>query len=265
MGEHLAFPIEHSFFLMGISKWLLGGIGFFLGGPIGGLAGLLLGSILGGISDNRSAEQESSRTYTRTGKRATPADIKVSLLVLIACVMKADGHVRKSELDVVKQFLLRTYGEQGALQALQLLKQLLEKDIDHRDVATKMAPFINYSTRHELVHFLLQLANADGDFAVSEQVMIREIAAALGITAADTRSLFAIYEQPTNPNWAYEALEVSPDASDDEIKKAYRRVAMKYHPDKVASAGEEVRQQATKKFQAIQEAYEQIKKQRGIA
>ena len=65
----------------------------------------------------------------------------------------------------------------------------------------------------------------------------------------------------TNP---YEVLGISPNATDDEVKKAYRRMAMKYHPDKVANAGEEIRQQATDKFRAINEAYEHIKQQRGI-
>ena len=62
----------------------------------------------------------------------------------------------------------------------------------------------------------------------------------------------------------YKVLGVKNDASQDEIKKAYRRMAMKYHPDKVANAGEEIRQQATEKFRKINEAYEHIKKARGM-
>ena len=59
-------------------------------------------------------------------------------------------------------------------------------------------------------------------------------------------------------------LEVCYNATDEEVKKAYRRMAMKFHPDKVATAGEEIRKQATEKFRGINEAYEHIKKQRGL-
>lgn len=254
---------------MGKAKWLMGGLGFVLGGPIGALVGVLIGSLFDQpMAALNSGEGEGQPNYTnssRTRTRATHDDIKVSLLVLIACVMKADGHVRKSELDVVKRFLVRNYGEQGALEALQMLKDLLNKEIDHAAVANQMADYINYSTRLALLHFLLELANADGHFAEAEQQIIYQIGIEMRLSAADIRSHFALYQQPTNPNWAYEALEIDPTASDEEVKKAYRRVAMKYHPDKVASAGEEIKQKATEKFQKIQEAYETIKKQRGLS
>ena len=106
---------------------------------------------------------------------------------------------------------------------------------------------------------LLDLANADGDFAQQEQAIIEQIAAAMSIRPKDFESLAALYRKTKDPNWAYTALEIEPSASDDEVKKAYRRMAMKYHPDKVANAGEEVRRQATEKFRSINEAYEHIK------
>ena len=59
-------------------------------------------------------------------------------------------------------------------------------------------------------------------------------------------------------------LEISPSATDDEVSSAYRRMAMKYHPDRVATLGPEVQKAAEEKFKKIQEAYAAIKKQRGI-
>ncbi len=250
---------------MSKAKWLMGGLGFVLGGPIGALVGVLIGSLFDQPMAALNQGETSQTSGPRTRTRATHDDIKVSLLVLIACVMKADGHVKKSELDVVKRFLVRNYGEQGALEALQMLRDLLNKEIDHAAVANQMANYINYSTRLALLHFLLELANADGHFAEEEQQLIYQIGLEMRLSTADIRSHFALYQQPTNPNWAYEALEIEPAASDEEVKKAYRRVAMKYHPDKVASAGEEIKQKATEKFQKIQEAYETIKKQRGLS
>lgn len=238
-----------------------------MGGPIGALIGVAIASafdssnpMLGG-GDTSRRQRSTERT---AGVKATPADIKVSLMVLVACVMKADGTILKSELDRVKRFLITNFSEQESLEALQILKRLLEQDIDPEAVARQIATYVNYSTRLELLHFLIDLAYADGEFAPSEEQMIYRISVAMQINSSDHRSLLALYRTAEDPDWAYKALEVDPSASDDEVKKAYRRVAMKYHPDKVASAGEEIRAKATEKFQAINKAYEYIKKQRGI-
>lgn len=242
-----------------------------MGGPIGAIIGVVIASLFDGAQALPGPENDArSTTYTADDRqsqrrtRATQGDIRVSLLVLIACVMKADGHVRKSELDLVKRFLMRNYGEQGALSALQVLKNLLEQDINPVDVSRQIAQHVNYSTRLELLHFLFDLANADNEFVDSELQMIQLISDAMNISAADFRSLAALYQKAKDPDWAYTLLEITPAATNDEVKKAYRRMAMKYHPDKVAGAGDEIKANATEKFRAINEAYEHIKSVRGI-
>ena len=239
---------------MSKAKWLLGGLGFVLGGPIGALFGFAAGTILGG----------STHIETGTGN-VNSGDIHVSLLVLIACVMKADGRVLKSEVNYIKPFLLKTYGEERAKEALQVLKQLLEKDIDADAVSRQIAQYVNYSTRLEIVHLLLDLANADEEFVEAEEAVINRISTNMNIKTEDYKSLTAMYSKAKDSNWAYTVLEIEPSATDDEVKKAYRRMAMKYHPDKVANAGEEIKQQATEKFRTINEAYEHIKTLRNIA
>lgn len=232
------------------AKWLLGGLGFVLGGPIGALLGFFTGSLLG------------SSVTTFSSSRTTAGDIHVSLLVLIACVMKADGRVLKSEVNYIKPFLLKTYGEEGGKDALKLLKQLLEKDIEVEEVSQQIAQHVNYSTRLEIIHLLLDLANADGEFVTQEEDIIRKISKEMEVKDKDLESLMAMYHKAKDPNWAYTILGIEPTASDEEVKKAYRHMAMKFHPDKVANAGEEIKQQATEKFRSIQEAYEHIKKLR---
>ena len=252
---------------MGKAKWLLGGLGFVLGGPIGAVIGVVLGALFDGISSVSPIEieeEEPETNNTRSSRRATQGDIRVSLLVLIACVMKADGRVLKSEISFIKPYLIKTYGEEGAKEALQMLKKLLQQDIDVVAVSRQIGRYVNYSTRLEIIHMLLDLANSDGDFAQQEQTIIEQIAAAMSISPKDFESLAAMYRKTKDPNWAYTALEIAPSASDEEVKKAYRRMAMKYHPDKVANAGEEIKQQATDKFRSINEAYEHIKLLRGI-
>jgi len=252
------------------TKWLLGGLGFVLGGPIGALIGVVIGSVLDGASvswTGRLTDGEEGETYEAEGSRrqATEGDIRISLLVLIACVMKADGRVLKSEVQFIKPYLLKTYGEEGGKEALQMLKKLLEQDIDVVAVSRQIGRYVNYSTRLEIIHMLLDLANADGEFAQQEQAVIEQIAACMNINPKDLESMAAMYRKTKDANWAYTALEIEPTVSDEEVKKAYRRMAMKYHPDKVANAGEEIKRQATEKFRAINEAYEHIKLLRHMA
>ena len=314
---------------MSWGKWILGGLGFVLGGPIGAIIGVVIaglfdygmralpGSDIFGkdIFGNEGEQQEGQpydrqyqeqgnpydREYqeqgnpygsgreerernernTRSGQgnpyesrqenrgynrntRATQGDIRVSILVLIACVMKADGHVKKQELDVVKSYLKQHYTDEEARQALHILKGLLQQNIDHVKVSQQIRVNVNYSTRLEILHFLLDLAHADGEYASQEEYLIEQISNNLGLSNADYRSLLAMYGKKHDPNWAYKALEIDPSATNEEVKKAYRRMAMKYHPDKVASAGDDVRQKATEKFRAINEAYEYIKTLRGM-
>lgn len=245
---------------MSKSKWILGGLGFVLGGPIGALIGVIIGSVFDGFTSLPDTVDDDTTSTPHT----TRGDIQVSFLVLIACVMKADGRVLKSEVNFIKPYLVQLYGENGAKQALQLLKKLLEKDIEYTSVCSQIKQNVNYSTRLEIVHMLLDLANADGDFAQAEQTVIYNIALGLGLALNDYKSLEALYKKVQDPNWAYTALEIDPSATDEEVKKAYRRMAMKYHPDKVTNAGDEVQQKATEKFRAINEAYEHIKSLRNM-
>ena len=247
---------------MSAGKWILGTLGFVVGGPIGSIIGVLIASL---FEKSGSDDQTSSHTSgTSRAQRTTAGDVRVSIIVLIACVIKSDGQVLKSEINYIKPFLLRTFGEAGAKQALLLLKELLKQDIDAKAVAQQIGQHINYSTRLELVHLLLAVANADGEIHALELQTISSIADYMSIQDADYQSILALYQRRKDTNWAYTALEITPSATNEEVKKAYRRMAMKYHPDKVANAGEEIRQQATDKFRAINEAYEHIKQQRGL-
>ena len=156
---------------MSASKWIFGGLGFVLGGPIGALIGVFIASMFEGAShilqsgETTNEPPYSSRTRTT---RATQGDIRVSIIVLLTCVIKADGRILKSEINSIKPFLVRNFGEEGAKQALQLLKQLLTQPINEAEVAQQIRMHVNYSVRLELVHLLLEVAKADGEVADSE-------------------------------------------------------------------------------------------------
>lgn len=238
------------------AKWIGGGLGWAVGGPIGAIVGFALGSLFG------SAEKvQTGQSYSR---RTTEADFKASLLVMMACVMKADGNVQKKELDVVKRFLVANFGEEGALDALQMLKKLLDQPINEVEVASQINLYMNYSAKLQLIRLLFDIAYADGDVNIAELNVIQRISNTFNISSADFQSLKAPYVRNIDQNWAYKTLEIDPAASVDDVKKAYRRMAMKYHPDKVANLGDDIKKSATEKFRSVNEAYEQLKKQRGF-
>ena len=239
-------------------KWIGGGLGWAFGGPIGALIGFAVGSIFDGSNVTVS-------NNTLGPNRTAEGDFKMSLLVLMACIMKADGKIMKAELAVAKRFLVANFGEQGALEALQILKNLLEQPIDETQVAMQVNQYMNYSSKLELLHLLFDIAYADEEIHPTELAAIKRIADIFRIDRLDFESLKAPYMKQVDRDWAYKALEIEPTATDDEIKKAYRKMAKKYHPDLVNELGEDVKKSATEKFRSINEAYESLKKQRGIS
>lgn len=244
------------------AKWIGGGLGWVLGGPIGGIIGFVLGSFLD------SGELNTVTTGSagpHSGRQTAEGDFKMSLLVLIACIMRADGNPKKSELDVVKRFLIVNFGEQGALEALSILKELLKQPINETEVAMQINRYMNYSSKLELLHLLFEIANADGKICNAELNMLQRIARTFGISTLDFDSIRAPFFKTQDHNWAYKVLEIESTASVDDIKKAYRRMAMKYHPDKVNNLGEEVKKAATEKFRSVNEAYESLKTQRNFS
>lgn len=235
------------------AKWIGGGFGWALFGPIGALIGFALGSLI-----------DSTKVYvgSTAQQKTTRGDFIMSLLVLVAAVMKSDGKVVKSELDYVKQYLLRSFGPEAASDAVLMLRDMLQQDIPLIDVCVQIRDHLNYSSRLQLLHLLYGIAHADGIVDQRELRTIEQIAHHLGISSIDNTSIKAMFIDETDS--LYKILEVEEHASDDEIKKAYRRMAMKYHPDKVSHLGEDVRKTAEEKFKKINEAYEKIKKKRSI-
>lgn len=236
-------------------KWLGGGLGFVMGGPIGGLLGFLVGSMVDSTTIHTSV-------YSPGNIRTTQGDFGVSLLVLIAAVMKADGKVVKSELDYVKQFFVRQFGRESAVQATKMLRDLLKQDIPLRDVCQQIGRNMDYSSRLQMLQLLFNISLADNNIHPSELDIISRISGYLGISSTDFTSIKNMFVPETDS--AYKILEIEKSASDEEVKKAFRKMAMKYHPDKVSQLGEDYRKIAEEKFKKVNEAYEKIKKERNI-
>ncbi len=236
-------------------KFIGGGLGWVMGGPIGGLLGFLVGSMVDSTTDQAS-------DYTSISQHTTPGAFGVSLLVLIAAVMKADGKVVKSELEYVKQFFIRQFGRERSKEALLMLKDFLKQDIPLKDVCLQIGRNMDYSSRLQLLHLLFNVSIADGQMHPSEIEIIDRIYVYLHVATSDYLSIKNMFIPETNSS--YKILEIEPSASDDELKKAYRRMAMKYHPDKVNHLGDDFRRSADEKFKKVNEAYAKIKRERNL-
>ncbi|NMC40786.1 MAG: DnaJ domain-containing protein [Bacteroidales bacterium] len=233
-------------------KWLGGGLGWVLGGPIGGLLGFLVGSFF----------DEVSGPTTSQVKESASGSFGISLLVLTAAVMKADNRVLKTELEYVKQFYIKQFGKESTREAMMILRDLLKQDIPLKDVCRQIAANMDYSSRLHLMHFLFGIAGADNKFDNAEVTVIGRIAGYLRISDSDYTSVRNMFIPETDS--AYRILEIEPSATDEEVKKAYRKMALKYHPDRVSHLGEDFRKAADDKFKKVNEAYEKIKKERNL-
>lgn len=271
------------------ARWIVGFLGWVVWGPIGAILGYLAGTVLedgidaarqisagsgrqqtwqqnGQQTRQQSGQQSTYQNGTGSTRRYSPNEQRnsffISLLILSSAVIKADGKTLQSELDFVRNFIRQNFGEQAATEAMQILQKLNNQQVNIYSVGDQIASNMNYSQRLQLFHYLVQIATVDGDFSASEKSVLEAIASTIRLTSADAASVIAMFYKETDA--AYTILEISPNATDDEVRTAYRRMAMKYHPDRVSTLGEDVQKAAEEKFKKVQEAYESIKKQRGM-
>lgn len=244
------------------AKWLGGTLGWAFGGPIGAALGFALGTIYDSAgSDVMNWGEPQPEIGTRS--RTTTGDFEASLLILTAAVMRADNSVKRSELEFVRSFLIAQFGEEKAKEQLLLLREILRSPIDIRQVSTQIRAYMDHASRLQLMHYLFQLANADKEMHGNEIDMLTRIAAYMGISKKDLMSIKAMFVVQ-NDSSVYDILEIPKTATNDEVKKAYKRMAVKYHPDKVSHLGPEHQSSAHEKFQTLTNAYEKIKKERGM-
>ena len=235
-------------------KWIAGGLGWAFFGPIGGLLGFALGSMM---------DNQTQQTIPGQRKQTTTGAYAMSLLVLVAAVMRADGKVVRAELDYVKQYFVKAFGHNAASEGIRMLGDLLKQEIPVKDVSLQIKQNMDYASRLQLLHFLFGISSADGMVHPDEIKVIEQIAYYLGLSQKDINSIKFMFVPKTDS--AYIILDVDRNASAEDLKKAYRKMANKYHPDKVSHLGEDFRIAAKEKFQKVNEAYSQIKKERKIA
>ncbi|TYB78839.1 TerB family tellurite resistance protein [Bizionia myxarmorum] len=254
---------------MNISKWIGAALGWSFGGPIGAIIGMALGGLVDAFSDRTDLEsvfkqsQQRGGYQTRSSRPQTSSgDFEVSLLVLASIVIKADGKQDQRELDFVRQQFAHMYGKERANHAFQLFKNINKQEIPVQQVCLQIKQMMDHASRLQLLHFLFGIAKADGHVSDVEVQQIYTISGYLGIRSIDYESIKAMfYSSSAN---AYTILEIEKSATVTEIKAAYRKMAKKYHPDRVLHLGKEHQKGAEEKFRQVQGAYEQLQKEVGF-
>ena len=241
-------------------KWFAALLGYFLFRFPGAVIGFLIGSFL----DNMGGSNRPGTVF-RDMRRQTvsPADFELNLLSLCSLVIKADGQVSQKELDYVRQYFLSTYGKEKANAIFRTFNEVIKKrEISAQRICTYLNQRTRYEVRLQLLHFLFGIAQADGNVSKAEINKIKEIAGYLRVNRNDFESIMAMFIKSVDNS--YKILEIEKSATDEEVKRAYRNMAKKYHPDKVITENEAIKKGAEEKFKQVQKAYEQIQAERGL-
>lgn len=263
---------------MGYGKWIGGVVGFMAMGPLGALAGYAIGSLFDKATDAEAQGATGHEYYGPTAEGCEDLGQRNSflfaMLVMASYIIRADGRIMHSEMEFVRRFLRVNFGEGAVDEGQQILLNLFErrkqmertnpmafKNTIH-DCGVQIAANLTYEQRLQLLDFLVKIAQSDGNVCQAEIDALKEVAVAMGLSVAEVDSMLNL--RGSSLEDAYKVLEVSPDATDAEVRAAYRRLALKHHPDKVAALGEDIRKAAEKKFQEINEAKERIYKARGL-
>ena len=264
---------------MAYGKWIGAFLGALNGGIIGALAGYAIGrlfdSIVEGQQSDRfisSSNSDGSYGYSsvQTEQEGARNGFLFSLLVLSAHVIQADGKIMHSEMNYLRGFLRQNFGEAAVSQGEGIVNNLFEYrktngdslwNAQIRDACTQMRGVMPEEHLLQLVAYLCEIAKADGHVDTTEVDAIRSVCSLLGISPAVADQYLSLGGSSVED--AYKVLGVSPSATDEEIRKAYRELVRKNHPDRVATLGEDVRETAKKKMQEINDAKARIDKARG--
>ena len=245
---------------MGLKIWIVGALGWAMFGPIGGILGYYFTARLEEMSKAVPLDDDtgSGDPAWRQGQRNS---FLMSLLVLSAAVIKADGKTTAQEKATLRNFFSKNFGAWAADEAETIISDLVKKDFNLYEVCGQVRSCMDYAQRLQLYHFLVSLGACDG-LDQKEIDVLEVIATYIGLSKSDADAIFAQFRPSNDSN--YRILEITPSATDEEVKKAYRKMAVKYHPDKVATLGEDIQKAAEEKFKAISQAYEAICRERGL-
>ncbi|HWB62508.1 MAG TPA: TerB family tellurite resistance protein, partial [Chitinophagales bacterium] len=175
-------------------------------------------------------------------------------------LIKIDGRVTHAEIDFTEQFLNAHFEQEYSAQRSQILNHCLQKEYDLNVVCGQIRSYTELGTRIQVVRFLFELAMCDGALNERENFFIFKIAGYLNVNDVDFRKIKG--EHHTQTVSVYEVLGARKDMQFAEIRTLYRKLVLKYHPDRNKDLSESEKQKMAAKFREVHEAYEKIKAER---
>ena len=245
-------------------------IGFVFANFIGGIIGYVIGAVIDGIKDSKVTHDGQQSEYGG-GQRNEYDTFLYYLMYLSADIIFADGKIYQTETDFLRKYLSETLGPQAAQKGMSFFEQLKMERRQHgvatwnasvQKVCRDLNKLMPEAHRLQIIAFLAEICKCDGKAEATEIKALRNIAYHMGLDADVVNQMFALGGQSLDD--AYRVLGVTPDASDDDVRKAYKKMVLQHHPDRVAHLGEEVKSAATKKMQEINKAKDAIYTARNI-
>ena len=230
-------------------KWLGAGLGFMVGGPMGSMIGYAAGEQMG----------KPGKQYSKT---ANTSEFETNLLLLASAVIVADGKIAQEELDFVEGFFRDNFDPKHVNEKMAILKHCLERRYEVRKACDDIRIMAKPSTRMQIMHFLFDLAISDAALDRKENEVIFVIAGWLNVNDIDYRKIKTDYTEEVK---RYNIFGLAHNASFEQIKAAYRKLVLEYHPDRNAHLSPAEQKAIAEKFRRVQEAFDKIRAERGIA
>jgi DnaJ like chaperone protein len=239
--------------------WFARIFGTLLGLSGAGLFGAMAGFAIGSLIDK--LHRDGFFLWERERKDSESGDFIFSTMILATAILKAKSYNHETESTYIFNFLKEQYGETKAIEYMNVLKKTMKQEWDIRKITQQLRSKNNYETRLQLLFFLFGIANADTAIEDKELALLKIIGIHLGIPADDFEVISSNFLSELDKS--YRMLNISPNAGEHEIKDAFRKMANKYHPDKISdSIG--LSSFAQEKFQKVQLAYNRIKTEKGF-
>ncbi len=257
-------------------KWLVAaGVLYFSRSPAMALITLSILYIIELMNDDSGTP---TKNKPQNNGSQTESNADIGLVILCAAIMNIDRQYHMNQYAFIRSFLSQNFNAQHVAQRMTLLDRLLLKNNNIDDACRRVMYYTPIESRHQIVNFLFGLAAADGNVSFMEMMTIKKIAEFLYVDYETFLMLKGkYYREQRRQNYSspppnthtyvedfYAVLQIKKEANNQEVKTAYRKLVLQYHPDRWISKSVKEQELARKKFQDLQNAYDKIKAHRGM-